>query len=73
MSGAEGKESVSPSAVCIGDSRKIPLRCNGCKRPGAAAIRGECKVGALSFGLLVVAAGDDALLRVTEGDGEDTG
>ena len=45
----------------------------GSDSPGVAAVVGEGEVGAVLVGMFVVAAGDDAVGGVTEGDGEDSG
>jgi len=49
------------------------LRENFGDGPGFAAVGGEGEVGAVLIGMFVVAAGDDAVVGVAEGDGEDAG
>src|SRR5579864_225848 len=66
-------EGCSIHLLVVGHGREICLRMQVGERPRLAAIRGESQVGAVVIGMLVVAAGDDAVTRVAEGDGEDAG
>ena len=52
------------------DRGKIGLRAQGRKLPGLTAIFAKREIGAILFGLFVVAAGNDAMSGVVESDGE---
>src|SRR6266576_833296 len=66
-------EGCSIHLLVVGHSGKVCLRMQFGERPRLAAILSEGQVGAVVVGTFVVAAGDDTVMRVAEGDGEDTG
>ena len=58
--------------MVVGDSGEVCLRVDIGESPGFAAIVGEGEVRAVVARMFVVTSGDDAVLRVAEGDGEDS-
>ncbi len=67
--GGHNKNALFVRAV-ESDRGKIGLRAQGRKFPSLAPIFAEGEIGTILFGLLVVAAGNDAMGSVGESDGE---
>src|SRR5579859_696963 len=52
---------------------EVGLRLDGGNGPGLSAVVGESEIRSILFWPLVVAAGNGAVQRILEGDGEDSG
>src|SRR5208283_79711 len=60
-------------AAVVGGAGKVCERMDCGESPGFAAVIGEGEVGAVVVGIFVVAASDNSVQRVAEGDGENSG